>query len=201
MQHLIQHHLIGEEAQSHAEFAERQLDFGYFVVGAEITEVAILINTGKIDTLYFIEPNSNFMVATSSSRVIPVNGYAGIAVTITANSNQQISSMITVSLRGNKQVQLQVIDEALEQNVELVEQNKDFESVIVGNQKKIIITFNNISVKSTVLYCDLTENTKFAFQKRDKRKEKDGEHQRKILGNFCFSGYNSRMHSSRHIHV
>ncbi|KAK2945450.1 putative Cilia- and flagella-associated protein 47 [Blattamonas nauphoetae] len=163
--------IFGEVSEGHAEFLEKQIDFGAFAVGSEITKHATLRNTCKSNVCFFVEQTDPSLSVVPLTGTIPIGGQILLAVTINASSSRRIAEKITVSIRGGVQQTVSVVAEALEPNVEIGEPAIDFGGVIVGNSRRRLLTLTNTGSIAAVLYADLTEQPQFKLIKHNIKKE------------------------------
>ncbi|KAA6384777.1 MAG: hypothetical protein EZS28_019696 [Streblomastix strix] len=109
--------------------------------------------TGEVPeskAVFFIEQHDTILTVSPLSGVVPVGGQAEIAMTVRASANKKITGSIIVSIRGNMQIQLPIATEALEPNVEIVENKIDFGDVIVdpSDQSEFALSVKEVKVLS-----------------------------------------------------
>ncbi|KAK2949545.1 putative Cilia- and flagella-associated protein 47 [Blattamonas nauphoetae] len=163
--------IIGEVSEGRAEFVEKQIDFGAFAVGSEITKHATLKNQSKSNVCFFVEKTDPSLSVVPLTGTIPIGGQILLAVTINSSSSRKIVEKITVSIRGGVQQSVSVVAEALEPNVEIGEPSIDFGEVIVGNSRRRRLTLTNTGSIAAILYADLSEYPDFRIVKRDVKME------------------------------
>ncbi|KAH7821511.1 putative flagellar associated protein [Monocercomonoides exilis] len=160
--------VFGEVPEGKAEFVEKQLDFGAFAVGAEVTRHATLKNTGKIDAVFFTEETDQILTVSPRSGVVPVGGTALLSLSLRAATNRKIHELLQVSIRGGSQISLPISGEALEPNVEIIENSIEFGDVVLGNKERKRLTITNTGSIAAILYCDLSSHPEFTIQQKER---------------------------------
>ncbi|KAK2948383.1 hypothetical protein BLNAU_16729 [Blattamonas nauphoetae] len=78
--------IIGEVSEGRAEFVEKQIEFGAFAVGSEITKHATLKNQSKSTVCFFVEKTDPSLSVVPLTGTIPIGGQILLAVTINSSS-------------------------------------------------------------------------------------------------------------------
>lgn len=180
---------IGHHEEPTCSFTQRKLDFNFVSIGREEIKKIDVKNTGNYTSVISVADTPNGVSVSPTKCKVPPGATVSLQVAFKPSAPCKLDpskDIIRLTQRGGKELRLPLNGEAVIPEIQILQDQTDFDGVTIGSKAVRSISFENKGEVAAILNLDLSEHFEFEVALAGpsmSQEQQDAEHRSSRLSN------------------